>query len=140
MPEYGAEHPSLDETYYRKSLTLYILNMNSNKLGSFSTDLAMSSNEAFGAVQRVIGTSDLAIKASTPGTSIIAEGGRDFKWVWLILLILLFWPGAIVYYFTRKENSISVSIFPKQPGSSISVSSQGRKGDHALNLLSSAVR
>ncbi len=53
---------------------------------------------------------------------------------------IIFWPIAIVYYFTRKENSISVSIFPKQTGCNINVSSQGRKGDHVLNLLSAAVR
>jgi hypothetical protein len=100
----------------------------------------MSPNDAFAAAQRVIGTSGLTIKSSTPGTGLIAEGGRDFRWIWVILLILILWPVALVYYFTRKENSISVSIFPKQTGCTINASSNGKRGDEVLNLLSAAVR
>ncbi len=100
----------------------------------------MPPNDAFAAAQRVIGSSELTIKASTPGSSIIAEGGRDFGWIWIILLVLIVWPIAIIYYFTRKPNSISVSIFPKQTGCNINATSQGKKGDYVLNLLSSAVR
>jgi hypothetical protein len=100
----------------------------------------MLPNDAFAAAQRVIGTSGLTIKSSTPGTSLNAEGGREFRWIWVILLIIFFWPGAIIYYFTRKENSISVSIFPKQTGCTINASSNGKRGDEVLNLLSAAVR
>ncbi len=100
----------------------------------------MSPNDAFAAAQRVIGSSELTIKSSTPPTSIIAEGGRDFGWIWVILLVIILWPIAIIYYFTRKPNSISVSIFPKGAGSNINASSQGKKGEHVLSLLSSALR
>ncbi len=40
----------------------------------------MSASEAYNTAQRIIGTSELAIKNTQVNQTIVAEGGRDFSW------------------------------------------------------------
>jgi|SRR5437870_13305209 len=106
-----------------------------SKLESFTAELTISTNEAFAKFERVIGTSKLAVKASVLGSSMLAEGGRDFSWPVVVVAILVFWPAAILYYLTLKRNRVSVNLSPKETGCTISISSRGRKGDDVLRLL-----
>src|SRR5947209_10440992 len=103
-------------------------------LGSLNRDLTMTTNQPFSTTQSIIGSSELTVKSSTPGSSIIAEGGRDYSLAILIILIMIIWPGAVIYYFTRKPNSISVSLFPKETGCSISASSRSEEHTSELQL------
>src|SRR5438445_10636977 len=99
----------------------------------------MTTNQVFSTTQSIIGSSELTVKSSTPGSSIIAEGRRDYSLAILIVLILFIWPDAIIYYFTRKPNSISVSLFPKETDCSFSTSSQGKKREAHLNTVDFSV-
>ena len=46
----------------------------------------MNASEIYNSAQRIIGTSELAIKNTVVNQTILAEGGRDFKWVWMIVV------------------------------------------------------
>ena len=109
-------------------------------MGSFSADLSSTPEECFATVQRIIGTNELETKSVIANQSIIAEGGRDFSWVWIIVFVILFWPVVIIYYFTRKKNTLSVSITKREDGCSISATSSGKKGDSVLQTISGSVK
>ena len=109
-------------------------------MGSFSADLSSTPEECFVAVQRIIGASELETKSVTPNQSIITEGGRDFSWVWIIVFVILFWPVAIIYYFTRKKNTLAVSLTKREDGCSISATSSGKKSDSVLQTISGSVK
>jgi hypothetical protein len=100
----------------------------------------MNSNEVYNIAHRIIGTSELAIKNTAVNQTIIAEGGRDFSWVWMIVFIIFVWPAAIIYYFVAKKNTISVTIASKETGgSTINVQSIGKKAEPVFQALSSSI-
>ena len=109
-------------------------------MGSFSSDLSSTPEECFKAVQRVIGTCGLEVKNVIPNQQITLEGGRDFSWLWVVVLVLLIWPIAIIYYFTRPKNTLSVTITKREDGCSISAMSTGKKADNLLQTISGAIR
>jgi len=101
----------------------------------------MNAGEVYNAAHKIIGTSDLAIKNTVVNQTIIAEGGRDFSWVWMIVFIIFVWPAAIIYYFVAKKNTISVTIASKESGgSTVNVQSIGKKADLVFQNLSSAIQ
>lgn len=54
----------------------------------------------------------------------------------MILLIILLWPAAIIYYFTRKMNSVSITTTPnKEGGCKVTVTSNGNKGDDVMQMI-----
>ena len=100
----------------------------------------MNASEVYNTAHRIIGTSELAIKNTTVNQTIIAEGGRDFSWIWMIVFIIFVWPAAIIYYFVAKKNSISVTISPKDSGgSTVNIQSIGRKAEIVFQNLSSSI-
>ncbi len=109
-------------------------------MGSTSFDVGMNVNDCFRRVQEILGNAGFEVRDIEPNRKIIAEKGRDFKWLWLILLIIIFWPLAIVYYFTRPKNTVSVSFEEKNGGCRVSVVSTGRKGEEVMNVLKSSLR
>jgi hypothetical protein len=101
----------------------------------------MNAGEIYNAAHRIIGTSDLAIRNTVVNQTIIAEGGRDFKWVWMIIFIIFVWPAAIIYYFVAKKNTISVTIASKETGGcTVNIQSIGRKAETVFQNLSSAIQ
>jgi hypothetical protein len=101
----------------------------------------MNASEIYNAAHRMIGTSDLAIKNTVVNQTIIAEGGRDFKWVWMIIFIIFVWPAAIIYYFVAKKNTISVTIASKETGGcTVNIQSIGLKAETVFQNLSSAIQ
>jgi hypothetical protein len=101
----------------------------------------MNASEIYNAAHRIIGTSDLAIRNTVVNQTIIAEGGRDFKWVWIIIFIIFVWPAAIIYYFVAKKNTISVTIASKETGGcTVNIQSIGRKAETVFQNLSSAIQ
>jgi len=111
-------------------------------MGSLNKDSSVSASEIYNTANRIIGTSELAIRNTQVNQTIVAEGGRDFSWVWMIVFIILLWPAAIIYYFTRKKNSISLTIVPKSDNSGCTVNIQaiGKNAELVFQNLSAAIR
>ena len=55
-------------------------------MGSLNKDSSVSASEIYNTANRIIGTSELAIRNTQVNQTIVAEGGRDFSWVWMIVL------------------------------------------------------
>ncbi len=104
-------------------------------MGSYSVDLEIPANEVFSEIQQCVGTADYKVKTIVPNQTVIAEGNRDFSWVIVIILIILIWPAALVYYFTRQRSSITATITTNEKGCSLSMTSNGNSGDKILELV-----
>ena len=105
-------------------------------MASFSMDLKMPASEVFSEIQHCIGTADYKVKTIVPNQSVIAEGNRDFSWVIVIILAILLWPAAIVYYFTRQRSSITATINKESENEcNVTITSNGNTGDNLMNLV-----
>ena len=97
--------------------------------------MKVSPEETFSEIQQCVGTANYKIKSITANQSIIAEGNRDFSWIIVIILAIVLWPAAIVYYFTRQRSSVTITILKKETGSILSVSSNGDSSEHLMGLI-----
>lgn len=105
-------------------------------MGSESIDLKESLEDTFPKIQQAIGSSDYKIKTIEANKSIIAEGNREFSWMIVIILAILIWPGAVVYYFTRQRSSVTVIISPNaDSGCKVTINSNGKSGDKAMQSI-----
>ena len=104
-------------------------------MASRSIDVKTSLEDTFPKVQRTIGNSDYKIKSIVPNQTIMAEGGREFRWLWVIVLAILLWPAAIVYYFTRQRSSVTVVTSKTDDGCRVTVTSTGKTGDAVLESI-----
>ena len=104
-------------------------------MSSFSIDLDMSPNETFSEIQQCIGTANYKVQEIVPNQSIISEGKRDFNWGIMIVLIILLWPAALVYYFTRQKSSISATITKNETGCNLTVTSSGESSEKVMDLI-----
>jgi hypothetical protein len=105
-------------------------------MGSSSIDLKESVDDTFPKIQQAIGSSDYKIKTIEANKSIIAEGNREFSWVIVIILAILIWPAAIVYYFTRQRSSVAVIITPgDDSGCKVTINSNGKTGDEVMQSI-----
>jgi len=105
-------------------------------MASFSTDLKMPVSEVFSEIQHCIGTADYKVKTIVPNQSVIAEGNRDFSWAIVIILAILLWPAAIVYYFTRQRSSITATINKNSEDEcNVTITSNGNTGDDLMRLI-----
>lgn len=103
---------------------------------SFSIDLDIPANEAFSEIQQCIGDVDYKVKTIIPNQSIIAEGGRDFNWIIVIILAIFLWPVAIIYYFTRQRSSITVTLtINDEKSCNLTVNSNGESADEVMDLI-----
>ena len=104
-------------------------------MASRSIDVKTSLEDTFPKVQRTIGNSDYKIKSIVPNQTIMAEGGREFKWRWIIIFAILLWPAAIVYYLTRQRSSVTVVTSKTDDGCRVTVTSTGKTGDAVLESI-----
>lgn len=105
-------------------------------MGSQSIDVKKSVDDTFPKIQQAIGQSDYKIKTIEANKSIIAEGNREFSWVIVIILAILIWPGAIVYYFTRHRSSVTVIITADtDSGCKVTINSNGKTGDDVMQSI-----
>ncbi len=105
-------------------------------MGSESIDLKESLEDTFPKIQQAIGSTDYKIKTIEANKSIIAEGNREFSWMIVIILAILIWPGAVVYYFTRQRSSVTVIISPNaNSGCKVTINSNGKSGDKAMQSI-----
>ena len=105
-------------------------------MGSFSVDLDTSASEVFSEIQHCVGTADYKIQNVIPNQSIIAEGNRDFSWIIVIILAIILWPAAIVYYFTRHRSSVTAIITKNdEKGCTLTVTSNGESSKGIMGLI-----
>ena len=110
-------------------------------MASLSMDVKMSANEVFSEIQHCIGTANYKVKTIVQNQSVIAEGARDFSWVIIIILALVFWPAALVYYFTRQRSSITATINNDgENGCSLTITSNGNSGDNLTRLIQNVLQ
>jgi len=105
-------------------------------MGSFSMDVKIPASEAFSEIQLCVGRANYKVKTIVPNQSVIAEGARDFSWIVIIILALLFWPAALVYYFTRQRSSITAIINKDNENEcNITITSNGNSGDNLIKFI-----
>ena len=102
----------------------------------FSRVLDIPPNEVFSEIQQCVSDVDYKIKTIIPNQSIIAEGGRDFNLITVIILAILLWPVALVYNLTRQRSSITATITKNdEKGCNLTVNSNGESADHLMDLI-----
>jgi hypothetical protein len=105
-------------------------------MGSESIDLKESVDDTFPKIQQAIGSSDYKIKTIEANKSIIAEGNREFSWAIVIILAILIWPAAIVYYFTRHRSGVTIIVTPgADSGCKVTINSNGKTGDQVMQSI-----
>ena len=105
-------------------------------MGSESIDLKESVEDTFPKIQQAIGSSDYKIKTIEANKSIIAEGNREFSWAIVIILAILIWPAAIVYYFTRHRSGVTVIVSSNaDSGCKVTINSNGKTGDQVMHSI-----
>jgi len=68
--------------------------------------------------------------------TVIAEGARDFSWIVIIILALVFWLVVLVYYFTRQRSSITATITKdNEDECNVTISSNGKTGDDLIKFV-----
>ena len=108
-------------------------------MGAWSGFVRESPNAVYQKAQGAVTSKGLELKVALPGQSLTAEGGRAYRLVVLIILVILIWPVALIYYFTRKRNSITIQIRPQGDGSQVQINTFGEKADDALGLITSGL-
>ncbi len=107
----------------------------------FSIDLVIPPNEVFSEIQQSVSDVNYKIKTIIPNQSIIAEGGRDFNLITLIILAILLWPVALVYYLTRQRSSITATISNDSENEcSLTITSNGNSGDNLTRLIQNVLQ
>jgi len=110
-------------------------------MASLSMDVKMSTSEVFSEIQHCIGTANYKVKTIVQNQSVIAEGARDFSWVIIIILALVFWPAALVYYFTRQRSSITATINKNNENEcNVTITSNGNSGYDLIKLIENVLQ
>ena len=110
-------------------------------MGSEIIDVKDSVEDTFPKIQQAIGQSDYKIKTIEANKSVIAEGNREFSWAIVIILAILIWPAAIVYYFTRQRSSVTVITTPNEDsGCKVTINSNGTTGDQVMASIVSVLQ
>lgn len=105
-------------------------------MGSFSKDLDLPVTEVFSEIQQCVGTANYKVQNIIPNQSITAEGKRDFSWPIVIILAIILWPIAIVYYFTRQRSSMTATITKVDENRcTLTVTSNGKSSDELVGLI-----
>lgn len=108
-------------------------------MGSRSIDVKSSLEDTFPKIQQSIGNSEFKIKSITPNQTIMAEGNREFRWLWVVLLAIVLWPAAIVYYFTRQRSSVTVVTTKTDEGCKVTITSNGKTGELVMSSIANVL-
>lgn len=100
----------------------------------------MSAQEAYDAAQKYIRATSLEIKETVGNAKITAGGERQYDTTILIILLLIVGVFALIYYFTRKKNTLTVTISPKDQGCSLGIVADGPKSEAVMQFLSDMLR
>jgi len=92
----------------------------------------------------------MRIVSTIPGQSVMAEGAKDFNYMILAILLvvgfivfllasilvgLIIFGVALVYFFMAPKNVFSLGLTPTERGSRVSITSTGSKAESAQNQL-----
>ena len=116
---------------------------------SFSADAPGEIEDNLSRVERIVDSAGLKISKSA--TNLSAVGSREFSWIWIIAIILIFGittpfvggpffilalPLGLGYYFSRKRSTFSVTFSPgTESESRLTVSGTGNKGGKLLRSV-----
>lgn len=100
----------------------------------------MSASDAYNAAQKYIRATSLEIKETNGRDRIVAGGERQYDTTILIILLLVIGIFALIYYFTRKKNTLTVNITSRDQGSSIGIVADGPKAEAVMQFLSEILR
>lgn len=100
----------------------------------------MTAPEAYDLAQKYIRASALEVKETTSNAKIVAGGERNYDTTILIILLILVGVFALIYYFTRKKNTLVVTIMSRDQGSSVNLFATGPKGEAVLQFLNDMLR
>jgi len=110
-------------------------------MGSELIEVKKPVDDTFPKIQQAIGSSDYKIKSIEANKSIIAEGNREFNWVIVIILAILIWPAAIVYYFTRQRSSVAVIVTVNtDSGCKVTINFNGETGGQVMQSIVDILR
>jgi len=109
-------------------------------MGSLNIDSTRSAPEVYDAAQKYIRASALEIKETAPNQRIFAGGERQYDTTILIILLLIVGIFALIYYFTRKKNTLTLTISPRDQGCNINAIAEGPKAEALLQYLSEMLR
>ena len=109
-------------------------------MGSLVVESKMSAPDAYNTAQKYIRATSLEIKETTGGEKIVAAGERQYDTTILIILLLLVGIFALIYYFTRKKNTLTVNIASRDQGSVVSIVAEGPKAEAVMQFLSEILR
>ena len=98
-----------------------------------------SVEDTFLKIQQAVANLKYKTKTIVPNHSISIEGNRDFRWLWVVVLAILFWPVAILYYLTRKRNSITLVVNWTVDGCKITSTYTGKWGKKVLQSVELAL-
>ena len=96
-------------------------------------------DELFGKANDEISATGFTIRELTQDQRIYAEGGRDFSWGIMIILILFLVLGAIIYYFACNKKTITVTFREKEGKTTVSIVTYGRNTKQFFNKLQNAL-
>ncbi len=103
---------------------------------SDSIELHTSVEDIFPILQQAIISTGHTIKTIVPNQTVVSEGSRDFSWILMVVLILFFIPGAIVYYFISKRRTLSVIVTKhNETGCKVNINSDGCDGDKTMKAI-----
>lgn len=100
----------------------------------------MSAPDAYNTAQKYIRATSLEIKETAGNEKIVAGGERQYDTTILIILLLLVGIFALIYYFTRKKNTLAVSVTSRDQGSAVSIVAEGPKAEAVMQFLSEILR
>jgi len=99
-------------------------------------DVKSPVSEVFSEIQQCIGKANYKVTSIVPDQMVIAEGKREFSWGIVIVLVLLIWPFAIVYFFTRQRSSVSATFTKDNENEcTVTITSNGKTGDNFIKLV-----
>ena len=114
-----------------KSLYVKIMGMS-----SFLINVKSPVSEVFSEIQQCVGQVNYKVNSIVPDQMLVAEGKREFNWGIVIALILLIWPFALVYYFTRQRSSMTATFTKDHENEcSVTIVSNGKTGDKFIELV-----
>ncbi|MGI0013800.1 MAG: hypothetical protein ACREBU_10210 [Nitrososphaera sp.] len=109
-------------------------------MGLLNIDSHKNASEVYDSAHKIIRATSLEIKETSPNQKIIAGGERQYDTTILIILLLIVGVFALIYYFTRKKNSLTMTITPRDQGCNINIMAEGPKAEALLQFLSEMLR
>ena len=105
-------------------------------MSSRSVNFQTSQEDIFPELQKGIISSGHKIQTILPNQTIVSEGKHEFNTFLMVGLILLCWPGAIIYYFISEKSNLSVIVTKhNETGCTVVINSNGDAGNTIMEYI-----